>query len=104
VPAPWSHLPVSAARIRWSLTHAARRVVAERTAINSDHMLEGRLYDRVFAPGTSQNYVGAPGHYRYYLARGFRASRLPEGRSQLRIEAYDTRGNRVVATVTIDRA
>ena len=66
-------------------------------------MLDGKLYDAIFAPGTSQNYVGQPGHYRYYLARGFRASRLPAGTSRLRIEASDTRGNRSVASVSIAR-
>jgi hypothetical protein len=101
VPAPWSHMPVTAAKIRWSLTHGSRRVRAPRTVINSDHMLPGMMYDTIFAPGTSQNWVGQPGHYRYYLARGLRASRLPEGVSHLRIEAVDTRGNHTVAQVEI---
>ena len=104
VPAPWSNMPVTAARIRWSVTQGARNVVSPREAINSDHMFDGKLYDRVFAPDTTQNYVGAPGHYRYYLARNLQTSRLPDDGSHLRIEAYDTRGNRVVASVEIDRA
>lgn len=103
VPAPWSHLPVTAARIGWSLGHGSRRVIAPRTVIDSDHMLPGKMYDAIFAAGTTQNYVGAPGHYRYYLARGFRTSRLPSGTSRLRIEASDTRGNRAVASVSIAR-
>jgi peptidase M23-like protein len=101
VRAPWSRMPVSAAKIRWGVRHGSRRVVQMSTAIDSDHMLPGRMYDSVFAPGTSQNYVGAPGHYRYYLARGFRSSRLPAGTSRLRIDATDTRGNRAVAQVAI---
>ncbi|HEY3050826.1 MAG TPA: M23 family metallopeptidase [Gaiellaceae bacterium] len=101
VPAPWSRLPVTASRIRWSLTHGSRQVLAPRTVINSDHMLPGTMYDKIFAPGTSQNWVGQPGHYRYYLARGLHASRLPAGVSHLRIEAVDTRGNRTVAQVEI---
>jgi len=99
VPAPWSNLPVSADQIRWGISN----VVSRRVVINSDHMLDGKLYDAIFAPGTSQNYVGQPGHYRYYLARGFRASRLSAGTSRLRIEASDTRGNRSVASVSIAR-
>jgi hypothetical protein len=101
VPAPWRHLPVTAARIRWSLTYGSRPVLAPRTVINSDHMLSGSMYNKIFAPGTSQNWVGQPGHYRYYLARGLRASRLPAGISRLRIEAVDTRGNRTVAQVEV---
>jgi Peptidase family M23 len=104
VPAPWSNLPVTAARIRWGISHASKHFVAPRTVINSDHMLPGRMYDSIFAPGTSQNFVGAPGHYRYFLARGFRASRLPAGISRLRINATDTRGNRAVAQVSISPA
>ena len=103
VPAPWSHLPVTAKRIRWNLAQG-RRAIAWRTVIDSDHMLDGKLYDAIFAPGTTQNYVGQPGHYRYYLARGFQASRLPAGASRLRIEATDTRGNRTVAVTSVSRA
>ena len=99
VPPPWSNLPVTAAKIQWRISN----VVAPRTVIDSDHMLPGKAYDAIFAPGTSQNWVGQPGHYRYYLARGFRASRLPAGTSRLRIEASDTRGNRAVASVSIAR-
>jgi len=104
VPAPWSRLPVTAARIQWSLTHGSRNVLAPRTVIDSDHMLAGSMYDKIFAPGTSQNWVGQPGHYRYYLARGLRASRLPAGVSRLRIQAVDTRGNRTVTQVEIAAA
>jgi hypothetical protein len=67
-------------------------------------MLSPKLYDSIYAPGTLQNYVGVPGHYRFYLGHGLDASRLPAGRSQLRIEAVDTRGNRVVARVGISVA
>jgi hypothetical protein len=74
---------------------------AERTIINSDHMLPARAYDAVYAPGTAQNWVGAPGHYRFYIARGLEASRLPAGISRLRIDAGDTRGNRTVAQIEI---
>jgi hypothetical protein len=104
VPAPWSHLPVTAARIRWSLIQGSRQIRVPRTVIDSDHMLPGTMYDTIFAPGTSQNYVGQPGHYRYYLARGLKASRLPQGVSHLRIQAVDTRGNRTVAQVRVSAA
>jgi hypothetical protein len=104
VPAPWSNLPVTAKRIRWSLSQGSLQIVAPRTVIDSDYMLPGKMYDTIFAPGTTQNYVGQPGRYRYYLARGFQASRLPAGGSQLRIEATDTRGNRVVAEASVSPA
>jgi hypothetical protein len=103
VPAPWSHLPVTAQRIRWNLAQG-RQAIAGRTVIDSDHMLDGKMYDAIFASGTTQNYVGQPGHYRYYLARGFQASRLPAGASLMRIEATDTRGNRTVAAISVSPA
>ena len=104
VPAPWSRLPVTAARIRWSLTQGSRQIRPPRMVIDSHRLLPGTMYDTIFAPGTSQNYLGQPGHYRYYLARGFRASRLPAGISRLRINATDTRGNRAVAQVSVSPA
>ena len=104
VPAPWSNLPVSAARIRWSIRQGSKAVVPVHITIESDHMLPGKVYDAIFAPGTSQNYVRTPGHYRYYLARGLRAARLPDDVSRLRIEAVDTRGNRALASVEVEAA
>jgi murein DD-endopeptidase MepM/ murein hydrolase activator NlpD len=101
VPAPWSNMPVTPATVGWSLSHGGRHLRAERTIIDSDHMLPPRLYDTIYARGTVQNWVGAPGHYRFYIARGLEASRLPAGISRLRIDAGDTRGNRTVAQVEI---
>jgi hypothetical protein len=105
VSAPWSNMPVTPARIRWSIMHGSRSVVALQTAADfSKTMLPAKLYDSIYAPGTVQNFVGAPGHYRFYLTHGLVASRLPAGVSRLRIEATDTRGNRVVASVEISKA
>jgi hypothetical protein len=101
VPAPWSNMPVTPETVGWSLSHGGRLIRAERTIINSDHMLPAKLYDSIYARGTAQNWVGAPGHYRFYIARGLKASRLPAGISRLRIDAGDTRGNRTVAQVEI---
>jgi len=101
VPAPWSNMPVTPAKVGWSLWHHGRRIRAERTIINSDHMLPPKLYDAIYARGTAQNWVGAPGHYRFYIARGLDSNRLPAGTSRIRIDAGDTRGNRAVAVVSI---
>ena len=101
VPAPWSNMPVTPARVGWSLEHGGRIIRAERTIIESDHMLPAHVYNAIYAPGTVQNWVGAPGHYRFYIARGLEASRLPAGISRIRIDAADTRGNRTVAQVAL---
>lgn len=102
VPKPWSNLPVTPARIRWSVTLGSRRIIARRTAADFRRtLMPGRLYDSIYAPGTRKNRPGAPGHYRFYLAHGLDTSRLPAGLCRLRIEAVDTRGNLVVADVGI---
>ena len=72
--------------------------------VDSSRQLARARYDWIYAPGTFQNRKGHPGHYRYYLAHGFRASQLPTGVGRLRIEASDTRGNLVVANVKIAAA
>jgi hypothetical protein len=104
VAAPWANMPVTPAVVRWSLSHGSQRIRPERTIINSDHMLPGSVYDAIYARGTTQNWVGAPGHYRFYIARGLESWRLPNGVSSLRIDAADTRGNRTVAQVEIEPA
>jgi hypothetical protein len=104
VPAPWSDLPVAPARIQWSIARGSRRAPL-RTAVDlSRSMLPARLYDSIYAPGTKQNYVGDPGHYRFYLAHRFDASKLSTRPCRLRIETVDTRGNRAVAQLEIARA
>ena len=105
VPAPWSNLPVTPARISWGVSHGSRPVIARRTAADlSQARLSPELYDSIYAPGTEKNGPGRPGHYRFYLAHRLDVSRLPAGRSRLRIEAVDTRGNLVVAQVDIAKA
>ena len=105
VPKPWSNLPVTPARISWGVSHGSRPVIARRTPADlSQARLSPELYDSIYASGTRQNFVGDPGRYRFYLAHGFDASRLPDGVGRLRIEAMDTRGNLVVADVAIAKA
>jgi hypothetical protein len=102
VPKPWSNLPVTAARIRWSVGQGSRRVVSSRTAADFRRvMLPAKLYDSIYAPGTVQNFKSTPGHYRFYLSRGFDSSRLSPRINRLRIEATDMRGNSAVAIVRI---
>jgi hypothetical protein len=105
VPAPWSNLPVTPALIRWSVAHGSSQIVPLRTAVDFRYMnLPAWRYDRIYAPGTVQNFVGQPGHYRFYLAHGLKASRLGHGVNRLRIQATDTQGNRVVAQAEISQA
>lgn len=104
VPEPWSRLPVTPMRIRWSLSYGAQSVVRPQTAVDSSRQLPRERFDSIYAPGTVPNRPHHPGHYRFYLARGFRASRLQTGMGRVRIVASDTRGNRVVANVKVAAA
>ena len=104
VPQPWSNLPVTPARLEWSVFQGPRRVIGPLTILDSRAQLPENLYYSLYAPGTRGNRPGHPGRYRYYLARDFSSSRLPHGTSRLVIKAFDTRGNRVVASVEIARA
>ena len=104
VPAPWSRLPVSPERIRWSLASGGRQIVGPRTVADFSRWLRPELYDSIYAPGTIQNRLGVAGHYRFYLAKGFRASQLRAGAARLRVEASDTRGNRAVAQLRVSAA
>ena len=61
VPEPWSNLPVTPARIRWSVARSSRRVDRTRTAADFRRAwLPGRLFDSIYAPGTQKNSPGAP--------------------------------------------
>ena len=103
VPQPWSNLPVTPARVEWSVFQGSRRVIGPLTILDSRAQLPENLYYSLYAPNTRGNRPGHPGRYRYYLARDFSSSRLPHGISRLVIKAFDTRGNRVVAGVEIAR-
>jgi Peptidase family M23 len=105
VPQPWSRLPVTPARIRWSIERGSRRIVSRHTAADfSRTKMFPSVYDSIYAPGTFQNQLGKRGHYRFYLAHHFDTARLPLRPSEIRIAAFDTRGNRVVATLEVARA
>jgi len=101
VPEPWSRLPVTPARIRWSLSYGADRVVSPQTVVDSSRQLPRALNSWIFAPGTFGNRPHHPGRYRYFLAHAFRASRLRAGTGLLRVAASDTRGNLAVASVKV---
>ncbi len=101
VPEPWSRLPVTPARIRWSLSYGADRVVSTHTVVDSARQLPRELNGWIFAPGTFGNRPHRPGRYRYFLAHSFRAARLRTGVGRLRVEAFDTRGNVSIASVKV---
>jgi Peptidase family M23 len=93
-PPPWSGLPVTPALVRWRLVQDAREVVPWRVAADFRSTLPPRSrFAEVYAPGTRQNHAGAPGLYRFWLARGWDTRRHRDGSYRLDVEAADIRGN-----------
>jgi hypothetical protein len=93
VPAPWNGLPVTPARIRWRVRRDELTVRRWHTPIElGRELLPQEAFRRVYAPGTRQNRAGAPGLYRFYLARTWSTRLLRDGSYRLEVEASDLRG------------
>jgi hypothetical protein len=100
IPRPWHDLPVTPALVRWRLEDASGQVVRS-WATATDFRLTippKSAFAEIWAPGTTQNHVRAPGRYRIALARDLD---LPAGRYVVRIAARDTRDNRVTTRFTL---
>lgn len=94
VPAPWSGLPVTPARIRWRVLHGTEVSRSWHTPVDfTSRLLPQSDFSRIYAPGTRQNHAGAPGSYRFYLAHTWSTAVLPDGTYQLEVEALDLAGN-----------
>ena len=52
-----------------------------------------KVYDRVYAPGTTQNHPDTPGVYRFLLGSAWDTRHHPDGNYKVEIEAADIRGN-----------
>jgi hypothetical protein len=100
VPRPWYDLPVMPALVRWRVLGRGsarewRTVVDFRLTIPS-----ASAFDEIWAPGTTQNHVRAPGHYRLVLAHSLHD--LPAGRFDVAVAARDTRENGSVRRFAFD--
>ena len=94
VPAPWANLPVAPARLRWRVLRGATVVRGWHTPVDFRATLVPRArFERVYAPGTTQNKASVPGRYRFFLARGWSTRLLPDGGYRLEVEAADQFGN-----------
>jgi hypothetical protein len=106
-PAPYTHMPVTPALVRWRLVAHASEVVPWRTVADFRSALPANsLYHTVYAPGTRQNHPPTPGLYRFQLAPAFDTTAHADGSYRLDVEVADTRGNasRGHLTLTITNA
>ena len=91
IPRPWHDLPVTPAVLRWRLVSRSVAVPGWRTAADFRRTIpSASAFGSVWAAGTTQNHVRAPGHYRVVLGRGFD---LRAGRYVVEVAVRDTSGN-----------
>jgi hypothetical protein len=93
VPRPWHGLHVMPALVRWRVLDESGHPASEwKTAVDFRQTIPpASEFDRVWAPGATQNHVRAPGSYRLTLAHDIDRSSL-RGR-QIEVLVADTRGN-----------
>lgn len=106
-PAPYTHMPVTPALVRWRLVARAQEVIPWRTAADFRTTTPANSrYRSVYAPGTTQNHPPQPGRYRFQLAAAFDTTAHPDGSYRLDVEVADIRGNasRRHRTLTITNA
>jgi hypothetical protein len=94
VPAPWNGLPVTPARLSWRVLRGTAVVRPWHTPVDfSEALLPESAFNRIYAPGTTQNHAGQPAVLRFYLAHTWSTGALPDGKYSLEVEAEDLGGN-----------
>jgi len=95
VPRPWYDLPVMPAVVRWRLIDGrGKSVIGWTTTVDFRLTIPAASdFDRIWAPGVSQNHVRAPGRYRLTLATSSRLHAVRPGRYTVEVAVTDTRGN-----------
>jgi hypothetical protein len=93
-PAPYTHMPVTPALVRWRLVAHGAEVVPWRTTADFRAAIPANSrYHQVYAPATTQNHPPVAGRYRFQLAAAFDTTPHPDGSYRLDVEVADTRGN-----------
>ena len=101
VPAPWSHMPVAPALVRFRIVRDGRALVGWRSGVDLRRFRTVDAFHLIYAPETRQNHPGKPGTYRYWLARDLDTRRLGNGACRIDVEAQDAHGNRARASRTV---
>jgi murein DD-endopeptidase MepM/ murein hydrolase activator NlpD len=95
VPRPWFDLPVMPAVVRWRLVDGhGNAVVGWTTTVDFRLTIPAASeFDRIWAPGVSQNHVRAPGRFYLTLATTAQLHAIHPGRYTVEVAVTDTRGN-----------
>ena len=103
--APYSHMPVTPALVRWRLVAHATEIVPWRAVADFRTILPANsLYKTVYAHATTQNHPPTAGLYRFQLAAAFDTRAHPDGSYRLDVEVGDSRGNSARGHLTVQLA
>lgn len=99
---PWYDSRVTPALVRWRLLRGSSVVQDWTTAADFRRdLLPATEFWDVFAPGTLENRANRPGRYRFYLARAWDTSTLPDGLYRVQVNTQDTFGNGATASAPL---
>ena len=87
VPAPWRHMPVAPARLRYRVMRAGRCVQPLRSGVDLRVFRQPDAFHVVYAPETRANHPNKPGHFCFNLARGWNSARFPNGSYRIEVQA-----------------
>jgi hypothetical protein len=99
VPAPWSHMPVAPARLRYRIFCAGRCVLPLCNGVDLRVFRKPDRYNDIYGPETRQNHPGKPGLYSFILAHDWNSAQFPNNRYNLEVQVADIHGN--VASSTL---
>ena len=99
VPAPWRHMPVAPARLRYRVMRAGRCVQPLRSGVDLRVFRQPDAFHVVYAPETRANHPNKPGHFCFNLARGWNSARFPNGSYRIEVQAADVHGNRATSAL-----
>ena len=99
VPAPWSHMPVAPARLRYRIMCAGRCVQPLRAGVDLRVFRKPAAFHTVFGPDTRQNHPNKPGRYCFNLAHDWNSAAFANGGYLLEVQAADVHGNRATSAL-----
>jgi hypothetical protein len=100
VPAPWEHVRLTPALVRWRLAGLGAPAASSwQVAYEVRGALPTTAYAKVFADGTRENRTYRVGRYRFLLMRHPDTARLKDGIYKVDVSISDIRGNTTNASV-----
>ncbi len=96
VPAPWSHMPVAPARVRYRIFCAGKCVLPLRAGVDLRVFRKPDMFRAIYGPETRQNHPNKPGLYCFILAHDWNSAAFPNDHYNLEVQAADVHGNRRV--------